>query len=359
MPLSRPIAALALLGLAAAAQGAAIQSAAVAASLPAYGADPQQTSVSGVSSGAFMAVQLQVAYSASIMGAGIVAGGPYYCAAGNLLFTGICMGLMKPNAEDLLDSAKSFASAQLIDPLNHLSQRRIYVFSGTEDNIVRQRAVDSTVSFFQKAGVSPERLQYVNKMPAGHALITPAYGNDCAANAEPYISHCSTTNGQGYDQAQALLQHIYGPLNPRVEVPAGKLISFNQRAYASAATSMAETGYVYVPPECAAGASGVSSCRVHVALHGCNQSAESVGDKFYSKTGYNQWADSNKLIILYPQVNKSGTMFTSNPQGPFNPDGCWDWWGYTSAGYAYKSGPQMKAIKDMINHLTQPAQKSL
>ena len=43
----------------------------------------QQTSVSGLSFGAFMAVQLQVDYSDSIIGAGVVAGGPYYCVANN------------------------------------------------------------------------------------------------------------------------------------------------------------------------------------------------------------------------------------------------------------------------------------
>ncbi len=41
------------------------QAIAAPASLPAYGADSKQTSVSGLSSGAFMAVQLQVAYSGS------------------------------------------------------------------------------------------------------------------------------------------------------------------------------------------------------------------------------------------------------------------------------------------------------
>jgi len=48
--------------------------------LPALGADVAQITVSGLSSGAFMATQFSVAYSASIAGAGIVAGGPYYCA---------------------------------------------------------------------------------------------------------------------------------------------------------------------------------------------------------------------------------------------------------------------------------------
>jgi len=47
-------------------------------------ADVGQISVSGISSGGFMAHQFHVAHSAHVMGAGIVAGGPYYCAEGNI-----------------------------------------------------------------------------------------------------------------------------------------------------------------------------------------------------------------------------------------------------------------------------------
>ena len=314
------------------------------ASLPAYGADPQQTSVSGLSSGAFMAVQMQVAYSSSIIGAGVIAGGPYYCAANNMLFAGICMGqvpFVPPNPSLMANAAKSFARTRLIDPLNSLSKRRVYVFSGTEDTIVRQPAVDATVSFFQQVGVKAGNLVYVSEMPAGHAVITPGNGNDCSANSAPYISHCSV-GGVGYDQAGAILQHIYGALNPRVDMPTGQIVSFNQRTFAAETTGMADTGYLYVPQSCTAAG---THCKVHVAIHGCMQAAESVGDKFYTETGYNNWADSNNILVLYPQVNKSTT--------PFNPQGCWDWWGYTGMNYAYKSSPQMKAIKAMVNRLTQ------
>ena len=335
MSLPRSIANLALASL------VAVQAFAAPPALLAYGANPQQTSVSGLSSGAFMAVQLQVAYSDSIIGAGVVAGGPYYCAANNILFaTTICVGKGLPIYPPLLVSAaRSFAAEGLIDPLSKLSQRRIYVFSGTDDTVVLQPAVDAAVTFFQQAGVPSAQLKYVNNVPAGHALITPSYGNDCAANAEPYISHCNIDN-KGYDQAEALLLHIYGPLNARVDTPTGQIVSFNQRAYASAATGMADTGFLYVPQSCAVKG---SRCRVHVAIHGCKQSDESVGNQFYTDTGYNNWADNNKLLVLYPQVNKSET--------PYNPEGCWDWWGYTGANYALKSGPQMKAIKAMINQL--------
>ena len=342
MSLPRSIASLVLVSLT-----AAHAIAAAPTSLPAYGANPQQTSVSGLSSGAFMAVQMQVAYSGSIIGAGVVAGGPYYCAANNMLFaTTTCMGKGMPIYPPLLvNAAQSFAEASLIDPLSNLSRRRVYVFSGTDDSVVLQPVVDATVSFFQQVGVKPDQLQYVNKMPAGHAVITPSYGNDCAANADPYISHCNIES-QGYDQAQAILGHIYGALQPRVDTPAGQIVSFNQRTYASASTGMADTGYLYVPQSCSATG---ANCKVHVAIHGCKQSAESVGNQFYTDTGYNNWADNNKLLVLYPQVNKSWL--------PLNPEGCWDWWGYTGTNYAYKSGSQMKAIKAMVNQLAQPSKK--
>ena len=175
--------------------------------------------------------------------------------------------------------AKDFANARTIDPLSNLTKRRVYVFSGTDDSIVRQPAVDATVSFFQQVGVKEDNLKYVNKVPAGHALITPSYGNDCSANAAPYISHCNV-GSEGYDQAGAILQHIYGALNPRVDTPTGQIVSFNQRAYAAAATGMADTAYLYVPQSCTtAGA----HCKVHVAIHGCMQAAESVGNQFYTE----------------------------------------------------------------------------
>ncbi|MES2951251.1 MAG: hypothetical protein V4858_22180, partial [Pseudomonadota bacterium] len=53
--------------------------------LPALNAMALRTSVSGLSSGAFMSVQYGTAYSASVMGVGVVAGGPYNCAYVNLV----------------------------------------------------------------------------------------------------------------------------------------------------------------------------------------------------------------------------------------------------------------------------------
>src|SRR5512132_3856249 len=67
--------------------------------------DPTFITVSGISSGGFMAHQFHVAHSAHVAGAGIVAGGPYACSQGNAI-TAItacsktialaCKGIVKP-----------------------------------------------------------------------------------------------------------------------------------------------------------------------------------------------------------------------------------------------------------------------
>ena len=53
--------------------------------LPSFDVDTGETSVSGLSSGGYMAVQFEVAFSSSVKGAGVIAGGPYFCAQGDVI----------------------------------------------------------------------------------------------------------------------------------------------------------------------------------------------------------------------------------------------------------------------------------
>ena len=86
--------------------------------------------------------------------------------------------------------------------------------------------------------------------------------------------------------------------------------------------------------------------RVHVASHGSKRRRRDR-PKFIDDTGYNAWADTNRLIILYPQTVTSSFA-------PFNPQACWDWWSYVNHedSYVTKSGAQIKAIKAMLDALT-------
>ena len=212
----------------------------------------------------------------------------------------------------------------------------MYVFSGTNDQVVKQPAVDAAVAFYKLAGVGDGAIKYVNTVPAGHGLITPAYGGECGTNASPWLNHC-TVDGVGYDQAGAILSQIYGALNAPATALTGKIVAFDQKEFTSNAARMADEGYAYVPASCASG----SPCRLHIAFHGCAQSAKAVGDKFYANAGYNRWADTNNIIVLYPQVNSS----------LLNRQGCWDWFGYTGGSYPTKTGPQLAAVKAMADRL--------
>jgi hypothetical protein len=69
---------------------------AAADALPPYHIDSSQTSVSGVSSGGYMAVQFHVAYSGIVRGVGVIAGGPYNCAENSA--SKATQNCMKPDA---------------------------------------------------------------------------------------------------------------------------------------------------------------------------------------------------------------------------------------------------------------------
>ena len=91
-----------------------------------------------------------------------------------------------------------------------------------------------------------------------------------------------------------------------------------------------------------------SQCKIHINFHGCNQNAEKVGTEYVTNNGLNRWADTNDMVILYPQTQSSMMM-------PLNPQACWDWWGYTDENYATNQGQQIQAVRNMIvtlsNHL--------
>ncbi len=103
---------------------------------------------------------------------------------------------------------------------------------------------------------------------------------------------------------------------------------------------MGEEGFLYVPLSCDQGA----TCRIHVVFHGCMQTPWDIGDQYYTDTGYNRWADTNRILVLYPQVAADF---------PGNAGHCWDWWGYTGPQFNVRAAPQMSAVKRMIDRLAQ------
>jgi len=301
--------------------------------LPALNLDKNSITVSGISSGAFMAVQLGVAYSSQIKGVGVVAGGIYACSEGKTdTATNVCM--KDPSSlkvETYVTYAKTqFQKTQIDDPAN-LAQQRVFIINGTEDKVVAPISGKKLEEFYKDFHANP-RTEFSLKM--GHGFPSNKAKAKCEVSQFPWINNCN------YDGAKAILETLYGPLkqasgNP----PAGELKTFDQTEFGSANAKMLDYGNLYIPAECK---DPKTSCRLHVALHGCLQAPSLVQKSFVADAGYNDWADKNKIVILYP----AATM------GVGNPNGCWDWFGYTGENYAVKSASQMTAIMSMVQRLT-------
>lgn len=306
--------------------------------LPALGADPARISVSGLSSGAFMAVQYSVAWSSEVMGVGVVAGGPYNCAPPNgAAFISVCMQ-GKPPAERSWKSAQDFARDGVIDPVAGIAKQRVYLFSGTQDSVVAPSVMAAVQAFYIKAKVAPDALAVINTMPAGHAFLSAEIGDPCSENGGIYVVKCALGTAL-YDQPGAILNHLYGLKFKAAATLSATPIAFDQGRYGGDSALMATKGHAYVPAACRA--SG-ARCAVHVVFHGCKQSADAIGsDAIYAKLGYNRWADSNGIVVLYPQVDASAT----------NPMGCWDWWGYSGLNFQLRHGPQIDAVHQMVARL--------
>jgi len=304
--------------------------------------DLQATSVSGLSSGAFMAVQFQVAFSSIIQGAAIFAGGPFDCAQGSVAnaLTACADPLVAPDVSPLVALTSEWSSAGAIDDVSNLAHQRVFLFGGADDRTVSPVVVDALSSYYS-AFLGSQAIVYESRHPdTGHTMPTLDYGAACSLSASPWIGLCS------YDGAGKGLEQIYGSLSPPSAAAAGAVLSLSQGHFISdpASHSLADTAYAYVPTSCTSG----EVCRLHVAFHGCSQEAAGpVGSAFYSNAGYNTWADTNHLVVVYPQTIASTT-------NPTNPEACWDWWGYDSPNYAKKTGPQMAMVRAMIDYLATP-----
>lgn len=292
--------------------------------------------VSGISSGAAEAVQFQVAYSAKFKGLAFFAGPAYDCAQGDsTLAVYACASSVLPEDLPQMESnADTWAAQGLIDPTSNLAGTPVYEWHGTLDTVVSAPVADTAAAFLRHYAAS---VDYVNGVPSGHGWITPTGPEACAASLTPYLDNCMV------DAEHDFLRGWLGAVNaPNLGTPTGRLIAFDQNAYApggdAASVDLGSTGYEYVPSSCSAGA----ACRLVLALHGCAQNTASVGSAFIEGTFLNQYADTNHLAVLYPQVTSGDTAN--------NPLGCWDWWGYLphDANYAQKSGAQMATVMNMV-----------
>ena len=315
--------------------------------LPQLNIDTSQTTVSGLSAGGFMAVQLGYSHSATFKGVGVFAGGPYMCA-GHSNYTAcmynasISAGMLSTMQADINNW-----SGSLIDAKANVASQQVLLFVGSSDSTVGPNPMNALRTQYANNGVAAANLEFVQRAGTAHVLPTDfdaAGNNACASTASPYIANC------GYDGAKAVLSRFYGALSARNNAPAAaNYIEFDQSAFTGGNPGMASTGWLYVPANCAAGA----ACRLHVALHGCKQDVASIGDQFVRNTGYTRWADTNSIVVLFPQARVDNTVHSTAASSMLtNPNACFDWIGWYGGNFAQRGGTQIGAIKAMVERVS-------
>lgn len=283
--------------------------------------------VSGVSSGGYMAVQMHIAHSSIISGCAAFAAGPYYCA-GQIFYTGMlisdnfnhfaesnaffaehkCMAIDAgvPKVESLVAFTYANAEILLVDSPLHLRNDRVYLFSGTADSSVDPIVVGALRSYYSHFMESSSIISDFDE-PAEHCFPTLDFGSPCLKGGSPYIGNCSF-DGAG----RALSTLLGGDLNPPVESKAENLFRFSQVPFYSLDrqefSSLAEYGYIYLPTKCQ---SGVTSCHLHFSFHGCLQS-EQVCQEHNYEINYSRFnVRISGINLLHPQDITCGLNLTT------------------------------------------------
>mmetsp|Transcript_18427 Transcript_18427/g.21219 ORF Transcript_18427/g.21219 Transcript_18427/m.21219 type:complete len:350 (-) Transcript_18427:98-1147(-) len=303
--------------------------------------NPYTLTISGFGAGASMATQFKYAWSTIVHGAALIAGTPYLCAAGTLAGATACLDT--PLIEEpavFYAAAEESVSLNLIDPLSNLQNQTVFLFSGTDDTVVRQPNMNNVLQMLRLAGAS-SRVTTMFNTSAAFAWITSKYGAPCETYGSPYVNNC------GIDFAGEFFKQVFHDLHLPFNLTEGAvdpshLFSFDQTKFGAnqQLNSMAATGFVYIPLMCQE--PNGPQCHLHIHWHGCDQSSSTLGSAYVLQTELNEWAESNHIIVVYPQAAVNDLFG--------NPLACFDWWGYAAEDYALKTGPQITTVRYMIEH---------
>jgi|GEM_PF-923221 len=409
-----------------------------------FSQEKSKVTISGISSGGFMANQMATIYSSEISGVGTVAGGFYYCAEdylpkkvkqdantigttnlflfeptakmindtlnpfiifhglnpqtwfrpqkGNPIYRSVAVCMGEPDKAQLeLSYLKKNEEHHLVDPLFNLRNQKAYIFQGQSDSVLNSKMQNKLKEQYLAVGLKEENIQLEEGKGSHNFPTDRADGIDCSKEEVPYVSSC------GVDVAGNILKHTVNSELLRGEFNRDHIylvdqtqllnISKPEEEWMQPSPSIAPYGYLYASEKCL---QSPDSCQLHVALHGCKMSDSyqesfqtqyqnqvnsykilsmrskkdwrglynvlpTIEDKvnqygllkFVLDAGYINYAEANDLMILFPQ-----TWITEN-NFPYNPKGCWDWFGWTDENYATKKGAETKWLMPFIRSVAE------
>jgi hypothetical protein len=292
----------------------------------------REFTVSGMSSGAFMAVQMHFAYSADITAAGVIAGGPFYCVGTepDPYYYYCSFFADQLEVDDMVEYIEDQADKGNIDPTSNLKDDKVFLFTGTADDIVVLGVGKLNYDIY-KLYVDNDNIDTDFTINTKHVWPLVEEGD------------CLNEGKCGYDTAEKIFTTAYGNLNDKVEMIEDNLETFDQTQYfpSSRSHGLGDLGFIYIPTNCQ---DNPEDCRIHVHFHGCFSNYDQIGDYWVKNAGLNEWAESNDIVVIYPQTNVESISLLDEK-------GCWDYWGAFGYDYALKSGAQMKAVYEMAQDI--------
>jgi hypothetical protein len=329
--------------------------------------DLKRVGLFGFSSGAFAALQFTVSHPKRIMGLALEAGGSYKCS-----YLAARASLPKGHLPSLVETDNASSSActegQGLDPklavdaatdtmdkrgLYNFRRIRVWLMHGTGDRVVSSNVTSGLREFFSLMGNSQVKYEEPEGFLHAHIIDRALSIDTCIDTTEQQhlIANCP-----GFDAPYKALTYIYGMPHisgTKKEFVSSELHLFSQRPYVRGErrTSMADDGLIYVPEIC-----NVTRCTVLIALHGCYQGEKFAGDYFARNSGFNEWAEAFRVIVLYPRISADQELVDGGDGRltAVNPDECWDWWGYSegragiTGAYAGRKGAQMRILDRML-----------
>ena len=150
-----------------------------------------RVTVSGVSSGGYMAVQAHIALSDRISGAAAVSAGPYHCADASVTTAlGPCMKGDGLTIERLLEFVRQQSTLETIANITHLADSRAWVFHSPDDVVVSPK-VGQALSDFYTALLPEDNVAYITSTKTAHGWPTLSNGAPCTQMAGDFINACN------------------------------------------------------------------------------------------------------------------------------------------------------------------------
>ena len=115
--------------------------------------------------------------------------------------------------------------------------------------------------------------------------FSPDRGNSCSANVSPFLNDCE------HDQAGDIFKWIYGELNSTFQPAPGKFLVFDQTAFSTGIGNGLSREGVVIHTKSLCRERG---CRLHIALHGCEQNWDQVGMTFIQGSGIARWESGSQ-----------------------------------------------------------------